>query len=85
LPDLLSLPAALKYFIIRTRYGSTFQLRYFPLGSLSFEPLGTTLIMHRVLSRVKGKIRISSTNFSCVFKEIARGARGIRVDKTDSA
>jgi hypothetical protein len=27
-------------------YGSTFQIRYFLPGSLSFEPLGTIYIMH---------------------------------------
>jgi hypothetical protein len=27
------------------RVGSSFQIRYFPPGSLSFEPLGTIVIM----------------------------------------
>jgi hypothetical protein len=30
---------------ITQRYGSSFQIRYFLPGSLSFEPLGTTIIM----------------------------------------
>jgi hypothetical protein len=35
--------------------GSTFQLRYFPLGSLSFEPLGTSPMMLPEVFRVKRK------------------------------
>jgi hypothetical protein len=34
-----------------------FRIRYFPPGSLSFEPLGTMFIMHRDGSRVKAKSR----------------------------
>jgi hypothetical protein len=40
--------------------GSTFQLRYFLPGSLSFEPLGTSPIMLLDIFRVKGKTALSS-------------------------
>ena len=46
------------------RNGSTFQLRYFPLGSLSFEPLGTTFIMLPYRPGVKRKEKLSSIIFS---------------------
>ena len=39
------------------RNGSTFQLRYFPLGSLSFEPLGTEIIMLLDDARGQGEKR----------------------------
>jgi hypothetical protein len=35
------------------RVGSSFQIRYFPPGSLSFEPLGTIVIMRLVGVTVK--------------------------------
>jgi hypothetical protein len=39
-----------------------FQLRYFPLGSLSFEPLGTNCIMRLKRGGVKPKNALSSAN-----------------------
>jgi hypothetical protein len=37
------------------RHGSVFQIRYFLPGSLSSEPLGTTIIMHRKCGGVNKK------------------------------
>jgi hypothetical protein len=42
-------------FSFTQRSGSSFRIRYFPPGSLSFEPLGTIYIMHRDVFWVKNK------------------------------
>jgi hypothetical protein len=63
LPDLPSLPAAPQQFLIITaRYGSSFQIRYFLPGSLSFKPLGTIDIMLLKRFAVNEKITLSSGN-----------------------
>ncbi len=46
---------ARKQFLIHQRNGSSFQIRYFPPGSLSFEPLGTMFMMHPYVLWVKNK------------------------------
>jgi len=42
------------------RHGSLVRIRYFLPGLLSFEPLGTTLIMLPIGFRVNGKMTLSS-------------------------
>lgn len=63
--------------------GSTFQLRYFPLGSLSFEPLGTGFIMLQDEVAVKGKSTLSSAIISFRSNLLAEAGRGCPVDKTE--
>jgi hypothetical protein len=63
LPDFPSLPVTPQQFLIITaRYGSSFQIRYFLPGSLSFEPLGTIVIMLPKQIAVNNKIALSSGN-----------------------
>jgi len=54
--------SAVTILVITQRYGSSFQIRYFLPGSLSFEPLGTTLIMLPKLVVVNDKMALSSGN-----------------------
>ena len=65
------------------RDGSTLQLRYFPLGSLSSEPLGTNASMRLKRIGVKGKNGISARNIWPVIKVLEDGAGGRRVNKTE--
>jgi hypothetical protein len=63
LPDLPSLPVTRQQFLIITsRYGSSFQIRYFLPGSLSFEPLGTIVIMLPEEVHVNNKMTLSTGN-----------------------
>jgi len=59
-PIFLRSPQRGNNFVITQRYGSSFQIRYFLPGSLSFEPLGTTAIMLRNHVTVNKKIALSS-------------------------
>ena len=54
--------SAAKIFRDHSRYGSSFQIRYFLPGSLSFEPLGTTVIMLLEPVAVNEKMQLSSEN-----------------------
>jgi hypothetical protein len=60
LPDLPSLPVFARPINKPSYDGSTFQIRYFLPSSLSFEPLGTTFIMHPNRTGVNGKMKVSS-------------------------
>jgi len=60
LPDLPSLPVFARLINNPGYDGSTFQIRYFPPGSLSFEPLGTIHIMHRIGTGVNLIMKVSS-------------------------
>jgi len=62
--------------------GSTLRLRYFPLGSLSFEPLGTSPIMLPHIFPVKQKNKLSSVHFSFRNSWLRGFAGGSSVDKT---
>jgi hypothetical protein len=53
--------AAIVLFITQ-RFGSSFQIRYFLPGSLSFEPLGTTAMMPPKRLIVNKKMTLSSIN-----------------------
>jgi hypothetical protein len=55
-------------------YGSTFRIRYFPPGSLSFEPLGTGSIMRQTEFRVKMK-RAAFLKKYLVWKEWLTGGQ----------
>jgi hypothetical protein len=54
--------SAVTIFVITRRYGSSVQIRYFLPGSLSFEPLGTRLMMLPIWFAVNDKIVLSSGN-----------------------
>jgi hypothetical protein len=61
-PIFLRSPQRCKNFDDHSRYGSSFQIRYFLPGSLSFEPLGTTVIMLQMRTGVNAKMQLSSRN-----------------------
>jgi len=61
-PDLPSLPAPRKH-CVSPRNGSSFQIRYFPSGSLFLEPLGTVPMMHRDRFGVNIKNHVSNKKY----------------------
>ena len=61
-PIFLRSPPRGNNLIITQRFGSSVQIRYFLPGSLSFEPLGTTVMMSLIVRSVNREKRLSSRN-----------------------